>query len=112
MSCDRMAGCGVLLDVLVFEAVRNDQCFGIGCQSALHKVHLITSLIAVLRQCLARYLRVLKGRKILGGHGRVRRLYNGRQVASMMEWARGVTDEWSAPGHHVPVTGLPAVGLS
>jgi hypothetical protein len=28
------------------EAVKNDQCFGIGGQAALHKVHLITSLIA------------------------------------------------------------------
>jgi hypothetical protein len=50
MSCDQMPGCGVLLDVQVFEAVKNDQCFGNGRQAALHKVHLITSLIAALRQ--------------------------------------------------------------
>lgn len=28
--CDQIPGCGVVLDVQVFEAVRNDQCFGNG----------------------------------------------------------------------------------
>jgi hypothetical protein len=34
MSCDQTAGCGVVLDVQVSEAVRNDQCFGNGSQPA------------------------------------------------------------------------------
>jgi hypothetical protein len=60
MSCDQMAGCGVRRYVQVFEAVKNDQCFGTGRQAAVHKVHLITSLIAarqgqqgVVRGCAA-----------------------------------------------------------
>lgn len=30
MWCDQIPGCGVVLDVQVYEAVRNDQCFGNG----------------------------------------------------------------------------------
>jgi hypothetical protein len=42
----RFLGAVCYLTVQVFEAVKNDQCFGNGRQAALHKVHLITSLIA------------------------------------------------------------------
>jgi hypothetical protein len=68
MSCDRMPGCGVVLDVLVSMAVRNDQCFGTGSQSAVHLVHLITSWIAMLRQGPREgSLELLKSTKTLGG---------------------------------------------